>query len=53
MKSYKLKDLASKISKNQKIIGLRKDEKMEEFLFTKEEELRLQEKDTMWVINPN
>ena len=37
MKQYKLKDLASKVSKNHKIIGLRQGEKLEEILITKDE----------------
>ncbi len=50
MKSYKIKDLASKISKKHRIIGLRQGEKLEEILITEEEKKIAQEKDNMWVI---
>lgn len=50
MKSYKIKDLASKISKKHKIIGLRQGEKLEEILITEEEKKMALEKDNMWVI---
>jgi len=50
MKSYKIKDLASEISKKQKIIGLRQGEKLEEILITEEEKRNAQEKDNMWII---
>jgi len=51
MKSYNLKDLASKFSKNHKIIGLRQDEKMEEILLSDEEKKHSIEKEDMWIIN--
>ena len=50
MKSYKMKDLASKISNKHKIIGLRQGEKLEEILITQEEEKNAQEKDDMWIV---
>ncbi len=50
MKSYKIKDLASKISNKHKIIGLRQGEKLEEILITQEEEKNAQEKDDMWIV---
>jgi len=53
MKSYKLKDLASKYSKKQKIIGLRPGEKMEEILMTDSEKTKASNSDKMWVIKPN
>jgi len=51
MKSYKISDLAKKISNKHKIIGLRPGEKMEEILMTKEEIGRSQEKEKMWIIH--
>ena len=50
MKSYKIKDLASKISKKHRIIGLRQGEKLEEILITEDEKKIALEKDNMWVI---
>lgn len=50
MKSYKIKDLASKISNKHKIIGLRQGEKLEEILITQEERKKAQEKDNMWIV---
>ncbi len=50
MKMYKIQDLAKKISKNHKIIGLRKGEKLEEVLMTEEEEIRSVETKDMWII---
>ena len=51
MKSYKIKDLASEISKKHKIIGLRQGEKIEEILITQDEKNNAKEKDNMWVIH--
>jgi len=51
MNSYLIKDLALKISKKHKVIGLRQGEKIEEILITKEEEKNAQEKDDMWIIH--
>ena len=50
MKQYKLKDLASKISKKQKIIGLRQGEKLEETLITDNELKKAINKKNMWII---
>jgi FlaA1/EpsC-like NDP-sugar epimerase len=50
MKSYKLKELASKISKSQKMIGLRQGEKLHEILISKEEKSIAVEKSNMWII---
>jgi UDP-N-acetylglucosamine 4,6-dehydratase len=49
MKSYMIKDLASEISKKQKIVGLRQGEKIEETLITQEEKKNAQEKNNMWI----
>jgi len=50
MKSYKIKDLASEISKKHKIIGIRQGEKLKEILITEQEKSNAQEKDNMWII---
>ena len=50
MKSYKIKDLANKVSKDHNIIGLRNGEKMSEILMTDEEKKRSIEKKKMWII---
>jgi len=50
MKSYKIKELANKISKKHNIIGLRPGEKMEEVLITKEEEMMSTKKSDMWIL---
>jgi UDP-N-acetylglucosamine 4,6-dehydratase/5-epimerase len=50
MKSYKIKELADKISKKQKIIGLRPGEKKEEILITTDELLSAKETKNMWII---
>jgi len=50
MKSYNIKDLASKVSKKHKIIGLRQGEKLEEILITQEEEKNAEEKENMWIV---
>ena len=52
MKSYKIKELAKKISKNQKTIGLRQGEKLEETLITTDEKKRCKETEIMWIIEP-
>tara|TARA_B110000467_G_C18270561_1_gene452068 strand:- start:341 stop:1198 length:858 start_codon:yes stop_codon:yes gene_type:complete len=50
MKSFSVKELADKISKKQKIIGLRPGEKKEEILLTDNELKNSIEKKDMWVI---
>ena len=50
MKLYTILELASKISKNQKIIGPRQGEKLQEILITEEEKKNSKEKKDMWVI---
>jgi len=52
MKSYKIKDIASKISSKHKVIGTRRGEKMEEILLTDEEIKRSVEYSNMWMIKP-
>ena len=50
MKSFLITDLASKISKNHKIIGPRQGEKLQEILITEEEKKISKEQKNMWVI---
>jgi len=50
MKSYSMISLAKKISKKQKIIGLRQGEKMQEILISKSEKKNADEKKNMWII---
>jgi len=50
MKSYKIKDLAMKLSKKHKIIGLRQGEKINEVLITETEKEMAEEKKDMWII---
>ena len=50
MKNYKIKDLAKKISKNYKIIGIRRGEKMNEVLMTDKEMKEAVEEHNMWII---
>ena len=52
MKLHTIKDLADKISKKQKIIGLRKGEKMKETLLAENEKIITTEKKDMWIIKP-
>jgi UDP-N-acetylglucosamine 4,6-dehydratase len=52
MKSHKIKKLADKISTKQKIIGLRKGEKLKEILLSDEEKRRAKENSDMWIIKP-
>jgi len=52
MKNYNIKKLADKISKSQKIIGLRQGEKLEEILLNSEEREHAIEKSNMWIIKP-
>jgi UDP-N-acetylglucosamine 4,6-dehydratase/5-epimerase len=51
MKKYKISQLADKISKKHKVIGLRQGEKMEEVLISEEEMKIAEKKENMWVIN--
>ena len=50
MKLYTVKDLATKISKKQKIIGFRQGEKLQEILITDKEKKNAQNKENMWII---
>ena len=52
MKLYTIKQLADKISKQQKIIGLRQGEKLQEKLLSSEEESIVIKKPNMWIIKP-
>lgn len=52
MKSFNVKELASKLSRNHKIVGLRRGEKLKETLMTKEEKNRSKETKNMWIITP-
>ena len=51
MKKYEIKELADKISKKHKVIGLRQGEKMEEVLISEDEIKIADKKENMWVIN--
>lgn len=50
MKLYNIKNIANKISKNHKIIGLRQGEKLGERLITEEEKKISVEKNNMWIL---
>ena len=50
MKLHSIKDLATKISKNHKLIGLRKGEKISEILINEFEKKSAIEKNNMWII---
>ena len=50
MKMYKISKLANMITKNHKIIGLRKGEKLKEILLTDEELKRATSNKKMWII---
>lgn len=50
MKLSRVKELAERISKKHKIIGLRKGEKMIEELISEDEKKRVSEKSNMWII---
>ena len=52
MKLVKIKDLANRLSKKQKIIGIRQGEKFEEILMSKSEKERSIEKRDLWIILP-
>ncbi len=50
MKEYEISQLAEKISKKHKVIGLRQGEKMAEILISEEEMKMAEKKENMWVI---
>ena len=50
MKSFKISDLANKVSTNHKIIGLRPGEKIDEVLLTENEKKNGIEKKDMWIL---
>jgi UDP-N-acetylglucosamine 4,6-dehydratase/5-epimerase len=50
MKSYLIKELASKISDRHKIIGIRQGEKIKEVLITESEKENAKENKNMWII---
>lgn len=52
MKIHNIKQLADKISKSQRIIGLRQGEKIQEILLNSDEKMHAIEKDDMWIIRP-
>jgi len=52
LKSYKILTLAKQVSKNYKIIGRRKGEKLKEILITEEEKEFAKELNSMWIIKP-
>lgn len=52
MKKYNIKKLADDISKSQRIIGLRRGEKLEEILLNLDEKKNAIEKNDMWIIKP-
>lgn len=52
MKSQKIKKLATKLSSKQKIIGLRRGEKLNEMLLSDDEKKRAKEEENMWIIRP-
>jgi len=50
MKSYNIKELATKISKKHKTIGLRHGEKLDEVLISEAEKHNAEERKDMWII---
>ena len=52
MEKFNIKKLADKISKSQKIIGLRQGEKLEEILLNNDEKKYAIENKNMWIIKP-
>jgi FlaA1/EpsC-like NDP-sugar epimerase len=52
MELFTIKELANKISKKHKIIGLRQGEKLQEKLLSSEEESIVIKKSNMWIIEP-
>lgn len=53
MELFKIKDLANKISKKHRVIGLRPGEKMNEILMSEEEKKKAKKINGMWVIHPD
>ena len=53
MELFNVKDLATKISRKHKIIGLRPGEKLNEILMSDEEKKKAQRIDGMWIIHPD
>jgi UDP-N-acetylglucosamine 4,6-dehydratase/5-epimerase len=53
MKLFKIEELASKVSKKHKIIGLRKGEKLIEELMSEDEKKNAIKKKNMWIIKQN
>ena len=51
-KNLNRKELANKISKKQKIIGIRQGEKLEEELISNNEKKRAKENKKMWIVRP-
>ena len=52
MESFKINDLAKKISNKHKIIGKRRGEKLDEILLTKNERENSKELENMWIVKP-
>jgi len=52
MKLQSIKEMANKISKNHKVIGIRRGEKLQEVLITNEEKQKAKENKNMWIIEP-
>lgn len=52
MKLQSIKEMAKKISKKYKIIGIRRGEKLQEILITNEEKKMAKENKNMWIIKP-
>lgn len=52
MNFLKVKQLASKLSKKQRIVGKRKGEKLEEALFSNHEKKIAEERSNLWIIKP-
>ena len=52
MQSFKINDLAKKISKKHKIIGKRRGEKLDEILLTENERKNSKEMENMWIVKP-
>ena len=50
MKNYKISTMADKISKKQKIIGIRQGEKIEEVLISNNEKKRAKQNKKMWIV---